>query len=51
MLIDNKRHTRSNYRLPVAASLDEAVRRLTFRDRGGPIPRRVATTARELTRC
>ncbi|MCV7379919.1 hypothetical protein BST11_15165 [Mycobacterium alsense] len=43
--------TRSTYRLPVAASMEGAMRRLTFRDPGWSLPHRVATTTRELTRC
>ncbi|WP_297698942.1 STAS domain-containing protein [Mycobacterium sp.] len=43
--------TSSTYRLPTAASVDEAMQRLTSHDPAWSLPHRVVTTARELTRC
>lgn len=43
--------TPSTYRLPIAASVDEAMQRLTSHDPAWSLPHRVVTTARELTRC
>lgn len=43
--------TPSTYRLPIAASVDEGMRRLTSHDPAWSLPQRVVATARELTRC
>ncbi|TAM68266.1 STAS domain-containing protein [Mycobacterium sp.] len=43
--------TPSTYRLPIAASVDEAMQRLTSHDPAWALPHRVVTTAKELTRC
>lgn len=43
--------TPSTYGLPIAASVDEGMRRLTSHDPAWSLPQRVVTTARELTRC
>lgn len=43
--------TSNTDRLPIAASVDEAMRRLASRQPASSLPHRAVTSARELTRC